>query len=99
MTVMAEVKPFRAVDVARVRFLSIAEATRLINACDLEFRPLVRAALDRVGVLWVHLRRKLLLVVDRLGREEVQLERFLVAVAKFREAFAVRFRPLIAGPQ
>jgi integrase len=40
------VKPFRAVDVARLRFLSIAEAGRLINACDPEFRPLVRAALE-----------------------------------------------------
>ena len=30
--------------------------------------------------------------VDRLGREEIELERFLIAVAKFRETFAVRFR-------
>ena len=39
-------KPYRDVEVARVRYLSVAEATRLINACDPEFRPLVRAALE-----------------------------------------------------
>jgi hypothetical protein len=41
-----KLKPFRDVEVARVRYLSIAEAHRLINACDAEFRPLVRAALE-----------------------------------------------------
>jgi integrase len=39
-------KPFRDVAVARVRYLTIAEAARLINAADLEFRPLVIAALQ-----------------------------------------------------
>jgi integrase len=39
------VKPFESVDSARVRFLSVAEAKRLINACNPEFRPLVQAAL------------------------------------------------------
>jgi integrase len=39
------VKPFEKVDRARLRFLTIAEAKRLINACDHEFRPLVQAAL------------------------------------------------------
>ena len=39
-------KPYRDVEVARVRFLSIEEARRLINACDPEFRPMVRAALE-----------------------------------------------------
>jgi integrase len=34
------------VDCARVRYLSVAEARRLINACDLKFRPLVQAALQ-----------------------------------------------------
>jgi integrase len=38
--------PFRGVDVARVRFLSVTEAQRLMNACDPEFRPLVQAALQ-----------------------------------------------------
>ena len=41
-----KVKPYRAVDSARVRYLSVAEAQRLINACDVEFRPLVHAALS-----------------------------------------------------
>jgi integrase len=41
-----KIKPFRAVETARVRYLSIAEAKRLINACDPDFRPLVQAALQ-----------------------------------------------------
>ena len=40
-----KVKPFRGVDAARITYLSIAEATRLINASDPDFRPLVTAAL------------------------------------------------------
>ncbi len=40
-----KLKPFRDVEVARVRYLSVAEASRLINACDEELRPLVTAAL------------------------------------------------------
>jgi len=40
------VEPFEEVSAARIRYLSIAEAQRLINACDLEFRPLVQAALQ-----------------------------------------------------
>ena len=39
------VKPFRNVEHARIRYLTVAEARRLINACDAEFRPLVQAAL------------------------------------------------------
>jgi integrase len=41
-----KVKPFRSVDAARLRYLSIDEARRLINACDPDFRPLVQAALQ-----------------------------------------------------
>jgi integrase len=40
-----KVKPFKSVDKARVRYLSLAEAKRLINAADKEFRPLLQAAL------------------------------------------------------
>ncbi len=40
------VKPFRAVDVARVRYLTVEEAMRLLNATDPQFRPMVRAALE-----------------------------------------------------
>jgi integrase len=40
-----KVKPFKGVDKARVRYLSVAEAKRLINASDEVFRPLVQAAL------------------------------------------------------
>src|SRR5262249_22213765 len=39
-------KPFRDVEVARVRYLTVAEAVRLINAADPEFRPLLEAALQ-----------------------------------------------------
>ena len=42
-------KPFESADAARVRYLSIAEAKRLLNACDPEFRPLVQAALQSGG--------------------------------------------------
>ena len=37
---------YREVEVARVRYLNLAEAQRLLNACDADFRPLVRAALE-----------------------------------------------------
>jgi integrase len=39
------VKPFKAVDSARVRYLSEAECVRLVNACEPAFRNLVRGAL------------------------------------------------------
>jgi integrase len=41
------VKPFKGVSSARVRFLSVDQCQRLINACEpAEFRPLVEAALQ-----------------------------------------------------
>ena len=40
-----KVRPFKKVDRARVRYLSIAECKRLINACDPDFRRIVTAAL------------------------------------------------------
>jgi integrase len=40
------IEPFRKVDVARIRFLTVAEAQRLINACAPDFRPLVQAGLQ-----------------------------------------------------
>jgi integrase len=39
------VQPFKGVDAARVRYLTIEQCRRLINACDPVFRPLVEAAL------------------------------------------------------
>jgi integrase len=39
------VRPFKGVDQARARYLSVAEAKRLINAARSEFRPLLQAAL------------------------------------------------------
>ena len=41
-----KVKPFRGVDAARIRYLTVGEARRLINAADPEFKPLVQAALQ-----------------------------------------------------
>src|SRR5262245_8400463 len=38
-----KVKRFKGVDAARLRYLTLAEARRLINACDLDFRMLVQA--------------------------------------------------------
>jgi integrase len=49
-----KVKPFKGVDGARNRYLSIAEAKRLVNASDPDFRPLLQAALltgGRYGAL------------------------------------------------
>lgn len=39
------VKPFERVDAPRIRYLTEAEAVRLVNACDEDFRYLVKAAL------------------------------------------------------
>jgi integrase len=40
-----KVRPFKHVDVPVVRYLTGAESVRLVNACDVGFRPLVQAAL------------------------------------------------------
>jgi integrase len=45
-TAWSRVKPFEGVTVARVSYLTVAEAQRLINACDPDFRQLVTAALQ-----------------------------------------------------
>jgi integrase len=39
------VRPFKQANAARVRYLTVAEAQRLINGCSVDFRPLVQAAL------------------------------------------------------
>jgi integrase len=40
------VKPFKGAESARVRYLAIAEAQRLVNACDIDFRRLTEGALQ-----------------------------------------------------
>jgi integrase len=40
-----KLKPFRSVDQARIRWLSVEEAKRLLNGCDTDFRKLVHGAL------------------------------------------------------
>jgi len=42
----SRVAPFENVNTARIRYLSVAEAQRLINGCDPDFRLLVQAALE-----------------------------------------------------
>ena len=44
-TAWRKVKPFRRVDEAVVRYLSVAEARRLVRACPEDFRKMVQAAL------------------------------------------------------
>lgn len=44
-TIWSKVKPFENVDQARIRYLTDAEAQRLVNACPTDLRALVRAAL------------------------------------------------------
>jgi integrase len=39
------VKPFKAVETARIRYLTEAECVRMVNACEADFRNLVRGAL------------------------------------------------------
>jgi integrase len=41
-----KVKPFANVDVSRARYLTVAEARRLLNASDPDFRQMVQAALQ-----------------------------------------------------
>ena len=45
-TAWRRVLPFKNVEAARIRFLSMAESQRLINGADAEFRPLLIAALQ-----------------------------------------------------
>jgi integrase len=40
------VRPYKGVDFVRERYLSMAECERLLNACDPDFRVLVRGALE-----------------------------------------------------
>jgi integrase len=43
--VWRKVKPFKGVNAARLRYLDLDEAQRLVNSCDPDFRPFVQAAL------------------------------------------------------
>jgi integrase len=45
------VLPFRNTDGVRARYLTVAQAARLINAADLEFRPMLRAGFE-TGARW-----------------------------------------------
>jgi integrase len=45
-TAWRRVKPFQSVEKARAEYLEVAAATRLVNACDPDFRMLVQGALQ-----------------------------------------------------
>jgi len=45
------VRPFRNTDGVRARYLTVAQAARLINAADPEFRPMLRAGFE-TGARW-----------------------------------------------
>ena len=60
------VKPFRGADAARLRWLTLDEATRLLNACSPDFRRLVRGAL-LTGCRYGELTRLLVQDIDLDG--------------------------------
>jgi integrase len=69
------VKPFEDVETARVRYLQIDEAKRLINACDAQFRPMVEAALQ-TGARYSELTRLKVADFDRdAGTVFIQLSK------------------------
>lgn len=45
------IKPYRNVDSAKIRFLTLGECGRLVNACEKDFKPLVQAGL-LTGCRW-----------------------------------------------
>ena len=44
-TAWRKVKPFHNVDAPRIRYLTEIECVRLVNSCEIEFRPIVLAAI------------------------------------------------------
>ena len=46
------VSPFKGVDKARVRYLTIAEARRLLNACERYFQPSGQCGITDGGAVW-----------------------------------------------
>jgi integrase len=92
------VRKFRGVDQPRTRYLSIAECARLLNACDLDFRNLVRAALS-TGCRFSELARLEVADLD-LDAGTIHVRRSKSGYARFvplnDEALAF-FRPLAAG--
>lgn len=91
------VQPFKNVDSARVRFLTDAEAVRLVNAADPDFRPMIVAAL-LTGCRYSELTR--LRVADFNPNEEhptlhvriskTDKERFVMLTHEGKEFFTAR---------
>jgi len=75
---------FRGVDQPRTRYLSTDECVRLLNACDVDFRPLVRAALS-TGMRFGEL--------ARLEIGDLDLDAATIHVRRSKSGFA-RFVPL-----
>jgi integrase len=92
------VERFKGVHIPRSRYLTIAECKRLMNACDPEFRILVRAALE-TGARYQELAR--LRVVDfnpdsgtlHVRKSKAHKDRHIVLTDDGREFFA----SLVAG--
>jgi integrase len=100
----SKIKPFRKVETARVRFLddSLGEQVRLVNACEPDFRDLVRAGL-LTGARYGELRQvrredfngKTLFIsglVSKTGKE-----RYIHLTEEGIELFVQRCRGLEAG--
>jgi integrase len=96
------VEPFHGVDAARVRYLTIAESQRLINACPADFRRLVQGALQS-GARYGQLARTLvsdfdpekgtLRLTTRKGRGKLKVFHAVLSdegAAFFKEACAGR---------
>jgi integrase len=89
----ASVESFRGVHVARTRYLTLAECTRLINACEPEFRVLVRAALE-TGARYQELARLRVADFNRdsgtlhVRKSKANKDRHIVLTDDGREFFA-----------
>jgi len=86
------VKPFRNVETARIRYLSVTESRRLANAADATFRPLIMAALQ-TGARFSELARLEVADFDaeagtlRIRQSKSGRSRHIVLSAEGRELF------------
>ncbi|WP_198147449.1 tyrosine-type recombinase/integrase [Sphingobium chungbukense] len=92
------VKPFKGVEVARLRYLTDDEARRVVNAAGPEFRPIVQASL-LTGARWGELRRVCCIDVDLLaGTAWLQETKGAAPRVVYLEAEGVElFRQQMAG--